>query len=325
MRKYLAPIIIVIVFVLITLVFLIRKTVTVTVDGRQIQFITYKSTVKQALEDNNIYIGSKDKIVPSLESNLTDRENITLKRAVSIKVKVDGKNLNIQSAEENIAEMLNKESITIKSEDRVTPAKETPLFKDMEVEIVRVETKIITEVIPVNYQEILKKDNKQPNTKIQILQEGRGGEKLIITSIVYENGKEVSKKIINETIIKEPVDKIIKQGGYPLLPVSRSGDIMAYSRVFKAKATAYWAVRGVGSTYTASGRKAIWDPDGYSTIAVDANVIPYGTKLFIEGYGFAIAADTGTAIIGNTIDVYFNTYNEACNWGLKYVNVYILK
>ncbi len=109
------------------------------------------------------------------------------------------------------------------------------------------------------------------------------------------------------------------------MPVSRGGSIMSYSRVFEARATAYWAINGVGKTYTASGRKAVWNPDGYSTIAVDPKVIPYGTKLFVQGYGFAIAADTGTAIKGNKIDVYFNTYRQACDWGAKYVKVYILK
>lgn len=82
---------------------------------------------------------------------------------------------------------------------------------------------------------------------------------------------------------------------------------------------------GVGKTYTATGRKAVRDPSGYSTIAVDPKIIPYGTKMYIEGYGYALAADTGGAIVGNKIDVYFDTKNEALNWGVKHVNVYILK
>src|SRR3712207_7625161 len=75
--------------------------------------------------------------------------------------------------------------------------------------------------------------------------------------------------------------------------------------------TLFRSVNGVGSTYTSSGRKAIRNPNGYSTIAVDPRVIPFGTKLYVEGYGYAIAADEGTSIIGKTIDVYFNTYKEA--------------
>lgn len=58
---------------------------------------------------------------------------------------------------------------------------------------------------------------------------------------------------------------------------------------------------------------------------MDPRVIPYGTKLYVEGYGYAIAEDTGGAIKGNKIDVYFNSAEECSNWGVRYVNVYLLK
>ena len=66
------------------------------------------------------------------------------------------------------------------------------------------------------------------------------------------------------------------------------------------------------------------DPNGYSTIAVDPSVIPLGTKVYVEGYGYAIAADTGGAIKGNRVDLFFNTEAEASNWGVRNLDVYIL-
>lgn len=59
-------------------------------------------------------------------------------------------------------------------------------------------------------------------------------------------------------------------------------------------------------------------------VAVDPNVIPMGTKLFVEGYGEAIAADQGGAIKGNRIDLFFDSRQEALNWGMKTVKVTIL-
>ena len=59
-------------------------------------------------------------------------------------------------------------------------------------------------------------------------------------------------------------------------------------------------------------------------VAVDPNVIPLRTKLYVEGYGFAIAADVGGAIKGNRIDLFFNTIDECMNYGRKKVKVYIL-
>ncbi|WDC85051.1 3D domain-containing protein [Caloramator sp. mosi_1] len=77
---------------------------------------------------------------------------------------------------------------------------------------------------------------------------------------------------------------------------------------------------------TATGTFARRDEDGYSTVAVDPKVIPLGTKLYIPGYGFAIAEDTGGAIKGNKIDLYFNPGSrEYRTWGVRYVDVYVLK
>lgn len=79
-----------------------------------------------------------------------------------------------------------------------------------------------------------------------------------------------------------------------------------------------------GGSKTASGMPTKRDPKGISTVAVDPSVIPYGTPLYIEGYGYAVAADCGTAIKGKTIDLFFNSYEESANWGIKYVTVTIL-
>jgi 3D (Asp-Asp-Asp) domain-containing protein len=60
-------------------------------------------------------------------------------------------------------------------------------------------------------------------------------------------------------------------------------------------------------------------------VAVDPNVIPMGTKLYVEGYGEAIAADQGGAIKGNRIDLFFGSHQEALNFGKRTVKVTILK
>lgn len=324
-KKYIVPLIVLTCTLLLTFIFLTRKTITVVVDGKERRIVTYKNTVKKVLEDNEILVGSKDKISSALEAKLVNKEVINIKKAVNVKVLVDGKELPIESAEDNVGLMLKAEKITLGSEDRVEPEKEAKLSDGMEIKIVRVETKTVEEKVPVGFNTVVKKSSSMPNNQRKTTQAGKNGEKKVTYSVVCENGKEVSRKVTSETVVSNPVDEIILQGTYPLMPVNKNGEALPYSKVFKARATAYYAVHGVGSTYTASGRKAVRNADGYSTIAVDRSIIPLGTKLFVEGYGFAIAADVGTAIVGNNIDVYFNTYKEACNWAVRYVNVYVLK
>lgn len=59
-------------------------------------------------------------------------------------------------------------------------------------------------------------------------------------------------------------------------------------------------------------------------ISVDPRVIKLGTKVYVEGYGYAIAADTGGAIKGKTIDVFYSSYNKCIKWGRKTVKIQIL-
>lgn len=105
---------------------------------------------------------------------------------------------------------------------------------------------------------------------------------------------------------------------------SRGGDIPSrYTKVIDMKATAYCPCNKCNYPWTGSP-SAIGLPLKKGIAAVDPNVIKLGTRLYVEGYGEAIAADTGDAIKGNRIDLCYNTHQEALEWGIKNVKVYIL-
>lgn len=105
-----------------------------------------------------------------------------------------------------------------------------------------------------------------------------------------------------------------------------------YEKVVSVRATAYCLCKkctgktpsSPGYGHTASGFVIIPGQD-MKVISVDPTVIPLGSQVYVEGYGYAIAADTGGAIKGNKIDVYKDTHALALQWGVKNVNVYILK
>ena len=89
-------------------------------------------------------------------------------------------------------------------------------------------------------------------------------------------------------------------------------------------ATAYTAYCEGCSGITKNGTDLRANPD-LKVIAVDPSIIPLGTRVWVEGYGEAIAADTGGAIKGNIIDVFIPTHEEALEWGRKTVTVRILE
>ncbi|WP_275942642.1 3D domain-containing protein [Paenibacillus alba] len=79
-----------------------------------------------------------------------------------------------------------------------------------------------------------------------------------------------------------------------------------------------------GITY--SGIKVKRDDKALSTIAADTSVFPLGTVLFIPGYGYGVVADTGSAIKGKKIDLYFDTKDQVYKeWGKKTVKVFVVK
>ncbi len=88
---------------------------------------------------------------------------------------------------------------------------------------------------------------------------------------------------------------------------------------FTMSATAY-----TGGGLTAMGIKPVRDPNGLSTVSVDPSVIPLGSKVYVEGYGYAIASDTGGAIKGNKIDLYMNTLEDCYSFGRRTVTVNIV-
>lgn len=315
---------------------IMRKNVMAVVDGKQIKLVTYQPTFDTALRKAGINIAVKDKVDKVLNSKIANNDVITINHAVNIKVHIDNKDINITSAEKNIAVMLNTEKIVLNPHDKVYPSIQNKLTKGLTVTITRVKTEIVQQKKPIEFKTVIKKETDTLKSQSKVLQKGIKGEKNITLNVTYENGKEVTRKVVKEVVIKKPQSKILVQGTMSPITFSRGESSNSSSKAMNlnsssssgksinVKATAYWAVNGINNTYTFTGRKAVRNSNGYSTIAVDPKTIPLGTKLYVEGYGYAIAADKGSGVNGKFIDVFFETREEASNWGVKYLKVQIL-
>lgn len=98
-----------------------------------------------------------------------------------------------------------------------------------------------------------------------------------------------------------------------------SGQPIPVDNTIVMEATAYTADDPGNSGYTATGQ-----PLAYGVASVDPDVIPLGSRLYIEGYGYAVAADTGGAIVGNRIDLAMDSVADALNFGRRDVVVHVL-
>jgi len=96
-------------------------------------------------------------------------------------------------------------------------------------------------------------------------------------------------------------------------------DTSSFKKAYSFIATAY-----CNDAYTSTGLRTHRDPNGISTVAIDPTVIPYGSKLYVPGYGYAIAADCGGAIKGNRIDLFMLSEAECFSFGRRAVTVYLV-
>ena len=124
--------------------------------------------------------------------------------------------------------------------------------------------------------------------------------------------------IHNKNIEEKKVDDVLSTTNSDNIKIE-SNPTNNYKEVYTMMSTAY-----AGDTITYMGTTPVRDPDGISTIAVDPSIIPLGSKVYIPGYGLAIASDTGGLIKGNRIDLFLNSEDECTNWGVQTVSLYLI-
>ena len=124
--------------------------------------------------------------------------------------------------------------------------------------------------------------------------------------------------IISKTVLEEPRRELVERGMARSIETSRGR--MRYNKVMTMEITAYTLGEGSGT-----GRTSIGLVPYEGIVAVDPRVIPYYTKLYIPGYGIAMAGDTGGAIRGNRLDVFMHDWHRAIQWGRRTLDVYILE
>lgn len=150
----------------------------------------------------------------------------------------------------------------------------------------------------------------------QVHEEGAPGVERQVIRTTLVGGEVAEEEIIHQFTLNAPKKRVVIQNTQPVERVE--ADLSQYTvvKTFEVEATAY--------TYTGNRTATgVWPREGL--IAVDPRVIPLGTEVYVEGYGYAIAADTGGAIKGNIIDVFFPSFQTCIEWGRRPVIIHILE
>lgn len=283
---------------------------------------TTARTVAEFLKEQKIILNEHDQLSPRPQATIKKNMNIGIKIAFHLTYADGGKEQQVWSTSATVADFLRQQGIKLNEFDRVEPSLTETIAENGVVNVIRVEK--VTDVVeePVQFAVVTKKDEGLEKGTEKIITEGKQGLVTNQYEVLLENGKEVSRKLLGVQKIAEKQDKVVAVGTKDLsLQVSRGADETGTE--YFVTATAYTAYCNGCSGTTATGLNLRANPN-MKVIAVDPRVIPLGTKVFVEGYGYAVAADTGGAIKGYKIDLFMQSKADAYRWGRKKVKIKIL-
>lgn len=296
------------------------KEVKIDNNGKVICVKTMAKSVGELLTESGIELSSTDVVQPGLDSIPSPNALIVIKKA---------------PAAEPVKMVKESTVKAVASAVGIKPAKKDIKPKNAILEAKAItKEKIITVKGKIPYKTESKENDNLLKGEKRVIKQGKLGLVVKQYKVTYRNGKEVSRKLLSAKVTVEPTTEVVQQGTRRLLVTSR-GETLRFKKVIEMKATAYY------NSYSETGKKPGSPGFGITAsgmktkkgvVAVDPRVIPLGTRLYIESmqngvpsYGYSIAADTGGAIKGNKIDVFFPTRQEVMNWGVRKVKVYVLE
>ena len=265
----------------------IRSVQITMANGYTMTVVTTKTNVEEILEDNNIVVEDDERVTPSLDDEITDSNKIVITNKSEQEVQIA--KLSESGVETSLDEILKSYS---------------PIIE-----------KIVVEQETIPYETITKDASQgSEDTKNKVIQQGEDGIKEITYKVKYQNEEEIEKTKLSETVVKEPVNKIVQ---VQRNITSRSGSTVAKTATNTAsastatgptkifKVTAYCSCAkccGKVTGRTASGSHAV----AGKTVATSGQ-FAFGTKLIING------------------QEYMNSHAEALAWGVKYLPVQVVE
>jgi len=334
--------------------------VLLTIDGETEEYHTTAETVGEFFQKEGLEFSKHDEITQNNAEDIRDNIEIEVEKAFPVVVKngKDDEEKLWTTGGGTVKELLKENDISYEKKDKIKPGLKKKVKEDMEISITKVKKEEEKEEESIPFETEEEEDSSLEKGKTETKQEGKEGTVVKTYEVTYENGKEVKRKEIDEKVVEEEQNEIIAVGtkeepkpepkkekkseeksetkseeksepkAEPTKSSADSSDDSSSSesssggKEMTMEATAYGPDCSGCSGVSATGMNL--KDSSAKVIAVDPSVIPLGSRVWVEGYGEAVAGDTGGAIKGNRIDVLYPSESEAGSWGRKSVNVKVL-
>ncbi|SFK57883.1 Uncharacterized conserved protein YabE, contains G5 and tandem DUF348 domains [Halobacillus dabanensis] len=327
--------------------YIASKSINLAIDRNNTEeYNTTASTVGEFFEQEGFQFEERDEISHEEDTPIEEGMDIQIQQAFQVVVNDGGESEKVWTTESTVEDFLDEQEISLDKLDELNVDESDRITADTPITITRVEK--VTDVVEeeVDYTVETKKDSSLPKGEKKVI---TSGEKGLITKkyeVILKNGKETSRELIEENVEKESEKEVVALGTKveektPATTTASSSSSNSSSssssqasttvsrndtggaETLYMHATAYTANCSGCSGITATGINLKANPNR-KVVAVDPNVIPLGSRVWVEGYGYAVAGDTGGAINGNRIDLFVSSKSEALNFGSRNVKVKIL-
>lgn len=311
------------------------QTTYVITDGSRVLVHTTSATDPEAvLGEAGLELGADDTYTTYAIAGISE---INVQRSQTIFIDYYGEQMEVTSVGETVEHLLTRLNLSWGRDDTISLPLDQETYDGMELVVANVIRQEQTYTAVLEHGTVYCKDATLPAGTEVVLTEGVDGRMLCQAEVTYINGRESERTVLNQKVTSQPVDEIIAVGtgseqanavsaqapvigdGTITLP---TGEVLTYTDVISVLATAY-CDKGL----TATGTQA-----RVGAIAVDPDVIPYGTRMFIVSedgeyiYGIATAEDCGSEekIYGTRIDLHYDTEAECIRFGARDCLVYFL-
>lgn len=309
------------------------KKVMIQAGNETMTVKTAAETVGQLLEENQLIIAENEYVTPGTDVLLENGMTITIRSAARIWVEVDGNREQILTTENTVKGLMDSAGILLGPDDEVSPAIMTLLQPNTEIKVTRVHKEYHVEIVTLQPQEITRFIDDLKPDEVRLVQEGEPGQMVVRRAKITRDGEPAGEMLLETRVLQPAMDQVTEKGRERLV-MTEDGSLRRYTAVYTMTATAYDAgYQSTGKTpdHPAYGITRSGTRVRPGVVAVDPRVIPLGSTLYVESqgrsasYGVSYAEDTGGAIKGNRIDLYYESRADALRFGRQPVKVYVLE
>ena len=302
-----------------------RATPLILQDGQEaIQVYSTSDTVGQVLEQLGLTLFLGDLVEPGLQERIAPGMTVSILRSVPLQINVDGGLIRTRTRALDVAGALGQEGIALVGKDRVEPGLDAPVYSGMTIQVIRIHEEITVEFEAIPFTTEWVPDPEVEIDNIRLVREGQVGLKKRRSRMTYENGQEIDRVLEDVWTEQSPITKTMAYGTKIVVRTLQTPEgTVEYWRKIRVYLTSYKpASCGKPKDHPRYGYTRLGWKLERGIVAVDPEVIPLRTTMYVEGYGIARAGDTGGGVKGKFVDLGFsdNDY-ESWHW---WQDIYLL-